>query len=202
MPKVRNKSARAMKIDRSKPVTLYLVRHGHYDLDDSYPAETGPPLSPLGRRQARRLARYLDRVRFDVIYVSTMRRAADTAEPVIARQPQAAVVRTGDLAEIQEGIIAPYRASPGAGRERRRVERFRRAIKSAHRPGANVLAVCHANVIRYILARALGADPKEGYRLMTHNTGISAVQYYKSGRTAFTVERINFLGHLCDDLVS
>jgi len=202
MSESEKKAARLMKIDKSKPVTLYLVRHGHYDFDSSAPLDIGPPLSPLGRRQARRLARYLSDVPFDVIYVSTMERAKNTAEPVILAQPRAKIVHTTDIAEIQEGLIAPYRPSPGAAKERKRVERFMSGILAKHKGGQTLLAICHANVIRYILAGALGAKPSEGYRLMTHNTGISIVEYYKSGRAAFAVQAINFLGHLTQDMIS
>jgi len=191
-----------LKITPAKPMRLYLVRHGHYELDPSSPLYPGPALSPLGRRQARRLAAYLDSVRFDFIYVSTMTRARGTAEPVIRRQPRAKVIYTSDIAEIREGIIAPYPPGAGSGGDRRRVERFAARLASAHRPGETVLAVCHANVIRYFLARAVGAPLKEGARFQTHNTGISVIEYYRTGRIAFTVERINFFGHLPADMVT
>ena len=200
-PLTRN-AANPLLIDDSKPVTLYLARHGHYDLDPSYPLEVGPSLSSVGRRQAARLARYFDTVRLDLIYVSTMTRAAETAAPVIERQKRARVVRTGDIAEIHEGHIARYRISPRFGHERRRVERFIGGIPGRHKPGQKLLAVCHANVIRYSLARALGAPPKEGARLQVHNTGLSVVECYHTGRVAFTVERINYSGHLTPRMVT
>ena len=63
---------------------LILVRHGK-------PAEAGdaptgnPPLSEPGHDQARRVARFLEHEPIELIVHSGMQRAAQTAEPLIAR---------------------------------------------------------------------------------------------------------------------
>ena len=73
---------------------LLLIRHGlpeHVENRDGKPAD--PPLSELGRVQARRLSEWLARERIDRLYTSPMARAYQTAEPLAERfglEPEAA----------------------------------------------------------------------------------------------------------------
>ncbi len=62
---------------------LFLVRHGQPDWAPGKVARTDPDLTEIGTEQAKRVAHrlaYLDRV--DELWSSTLRRAAQTAEPV------------------------------------------------------------------------------------------------------------------------
>ena len=62
---------------------LLLIRHGlpeHVETTDGSPAD--PPLSALGRRQAQRMAEWLQGERIDRLYSSPMVRARETAAPL------------------------------------------------------------------------------------------------------------------------
>ncbi|HEX6946007.1 MAG TPA: histidine phosphatase family protein [Acidimicrobiia bacterium] len=62
---------------------LILVRHGQPDWTPGQKQRNDPDLTETGRRQALRVARRLAELeKVDEIWVSTMRRAAQTAEPV------------------------------------------------------------------------------------------------------------------------
>src|SRR5579872_1099705 len=75
-------SARAQSIRRSghsyRPLTIYIVRHAEKanDRDDS-------PLAPRGKAYARGLASILNDQRITVVLTSDLRRARDTARPLI-----------------------------------------------------------------------------------------------------------------------
>ena len=88
---------------------LLLVRHGESqaaDPDRPFPFVDGrgdPELSPLGREQAVRVADRLAATRVDAIYVTSLRRTAETAAPLAARlglvptvEPALAEVRLGE----------------------------------------------------------------------------------------------------------
>ncbi len=65
---------------------LLLIRHAlpeHVENPDGEPAD--PPLSELGRVQARRLTEWLAREKIDRLYTSPMARAVQTAEPLAER---------------------------------------------------------------------------------------------------------------------
>ena len=70
---------------------LLLIRHGESQAaypDKPFPLVDGhadPELAEEGREQAERLAERLGRTRIDAIYVTTLRRTAQTAAPLAAR---------------------------------------------------------------------------------------------------------------------
>ena len=65
---------------------LYLIRHGqsYVNLSDWTGGNTDEPLTALGQQQAQALAAWLPNTlaEVDMIYASTMRRAAETAAPL------------------------------------------------------------------------------------------------------------------------
>ena len=167
---------------------LVLVRHGASA--DSIEGETfelvegqgDPPLSDVGRHQAELLAARLGHELFDGMYVSTLRRTAETAAPLVDRTGMTPVVdadlrevflgeweggllrqKAADHDPVLEQVFAEQRwdVIPGAesrevfgGRLRRAVER----IAAAH-PGGRVIVFSHGASIGEILAQATGSDP-------------------------------------------
>ncbi len=72
---------------------VVLVRHAQPDWEPDGRAVDHPVLTPFGQEQARRAAAELAREHFDHFYVSPLRRAVETAEPIAAAlgmQPQQA----------------------------------------------------------------------------------------------------------------
>jgi broad specificity phosphatase PhoE len=61
---------------------IVLVRHGQPDWEPDGRARDEPELTALGRAQAEATARALAAERFDALYVSPLRRARATAEPI------------------------------------------------------------------------------------------------------------------------
>jgi probable phosphoglycerate mutase len=167
---------------------LLLVRHGASA--DSVEGETfelvegqgDPPLSTAGRHQAELVGLRLAQEPFDALYVSTLQRTAQTAEPLVARCGLTPVVdadlREVFLGEWEGGLLRQKAADqdplwetvlreqrwdvvPGAesrevfgGRLRRAVER----IVAAH-PGGLVVAFSHGAAIGEILAQATSSAP-------------------------------------------
>src|SRR5690349_16760096 len=62
---------------------IWLVRHA--DVYDQGELEPDPPLSPLGHRQAERLAQRLKSVGMRAVYASPLRRAQQTAAALTAQ---------------------------------------------------------------------------------------------------------------------
>jgi len=167
---------------------LLLVRHGQSE--DAvegrdfarFEGHADPPLSALGREQARRLAARLVTEPLDAVYVTSLRRTAETAAPVAAATGHVPVVEH-DLREIYLGdwegwvfeqkfvdrdplalqLVEEERWDliPGcepidgfAARVRAGIER----IATAH-PDGRVLVVVHGGVIGEVLAQASGSRP-------------------------------------------
>jgi probable phosphoglycerate mutase len=167
---------------------LLLVRHGASA--DSVEGESfelvegqgDPPLSPVGRHQAEQVALRLAADPIDGVYVSTLRRTAETAAPLVERTGLSPVV-DADLREVYlgewEGGLLRQRAADGdpifeqllreqrwdvvPGAESRAVfgDRLRHAVEriAATHPGGRVVVFSHGAAIGESLALASGAAP-------------------------------------------
>jgi len=167
---------------------LVLVRHGASA--DSIEGETfelvegqgDPPLSDVGRHQAELLAARLGHELFDGMYVSTLRRTAETAAPLVDRTGMTPVVeadlrevflgeweggllrqKAADHDPVLEQVFAEQRWDVIAGAESREVfgGRLRQAVEriAAAHPGGRVVVFSHGASIGEILAQATGSDP-------------------------------------------
>lgn len=165
---------------------LLLIRHG-----ESVPARPGEPfplvdghgdpeLSPQGRHHAECVARRLSSQRLDAIYVTTLRRTAQTAEPLarlLGMTPRvAADLREVHLGEWEGGLFRRMVAEnhpiaqrmlteqrwdviPGAEPAARFATRVRAAVQrlAADHPGQRLAVFTHSGVIGQVLALASGA---------------------------------------------
>ncbi|MEV4224589.1 histidine phosphatase family protein [Nonomuraea sp. NPDC049725] len=167
---------------------VLLVRHGESEParpDRPFPLVDGhgdPELAPEGREQAERVARRLAAERVDAVYVTTLRRTAQTAAPLAARLGLAPVVEPGlrevHLGEwegglfrrmVAEGHPAARRmtaeerwdAIPGAEPAAAFSGRVRDALArlAAAHPDGRIVVVTHAGVIAEALAQATGSRP-------------------------------------------
>lgn len=167
---------------------LVLVRHGESAparFDRPYPYQDGhgdPELAPQGREQAQRIAERFGNEHFDAIYVTTLRRTAQTAQPLAERlglvprvEPD---LREVHLGEWEGGLLRKHVAEnhplavrlhaeqrwdviPGAESNeqlRKRVGAGVRRIAQAH-PDQRVLVVAHGGAIGQLLAMATGSEP-------------------------------------------
>jgi probable phosphoglycerate mutase len=181
---------------------LILVRHGasadavegeEFELVNG---QGDPPLSPVGRQQAELVAQRLARYEIEAIYISTLRRTAETAAP-LARLTGMTPIVEPDLREVFLGEweggqfrqkvadgdpvalrmmaeerwdVVPGAESTDAFRDRLRgaVER----IAVAHR-GQAVVAFSHGAAIGEILAQTTRSRPMAF--LYSDNTAIARV---------------------------
>lgn len=167
---------------------LLLVRHGESEAaveGETFARVDGhgdPPLAPEGRSQAERLAERLAHEQIDAIYVTSLRRTAETAAPLARRLGLVPQVER-DLREVHMGdweggvfrqkvadndpivhqMIAAQRwdVVPGAESADAFATRLRDAvgrIVDAH-PGQRVVAVAHGGSIGELLHQATGSQP-------------------------------------------
>jgi probable phosphoglycerate mutase len=159
---------------------LLLIRHGlpeRIENDDGTPAN--PPLSPSGRDQAERVARWLEGVAIDAIYASPLERARQTAEPL-------ARLRGIDV-EIRDGV-REYDADaevyvPLEDLKAQDYDAWKRLVSGgyapevdflafhhtviaavediiASNPGRRVAVFCHGGVVNAWAAHVLGMKPQ------------------------------------------
>ena len=168
--------------------TLLLIRHGESQParpDAPFPVVDGhsdPALAPEGREQAERVAGRLGALHIDAIYVTTLRRTAQTAAPLARMLGITPAVAPG-LREVHLGawegglfrkMVAErhplaermwaeerWDVIPGAEPAPALAARVREAIEqlAAAHPGQRLAVFTHGGVIGQALALASGSRP-------------------------------------------
>ena len=180
---------------------LYLVRHGAYAIDPARDESPGPGLLPLGVAQARLAGARLAALpfRFDAISASPMTRAHETARVIAADLPGARIEIDAELAEctpptwrteVTADESAESLAACAATLDRVFARRFVPAAGAERRE----LIVAHGNVIRYLVTRALRADPKAWLEMSVHHASLTVIRVEPDGRCK--VIALGDAGHL------
>ncbi|HWB66424.1 MAG TPA: histidine phosphatase family protein [Mycobacteriales bacterium] len=199
---------------------LLLVRHGESaPAREDRPAakvegQTDPELAPEGREQAERLADRLALEHIDAIYVTTLRRTAETAAPLAARlgitpqiEPDLREVylgewegatfrkNTSELHPIAVQMFTEQRwdVIPGAESIESLHTRTKAAVNriAAAHPDQRVVVVAHGGVIGAIISMGTGA---ENFAFITaDNASISQVVV---NGDSWMVRRFNDTTHL------
>lgn len=203
----------------SELTRLVLVRHGQtaYSVERRWSGHNEQPLSDEGRVMAEKLAGRLRGAGCAALYVSPIRRARETAQPIAAAlgiepviEPTLAECHFGEwdgrsfreVGEVDpERFAAWLRGEAPAGgngeslpQMAARVEAWMAVAAESH-PGCAIVAVSHAGPIKAALRHALGVPFDAVYRLQQDLASISVVER-ASG--TWWVRAVNDTAHLLD----
>jgi len=189
---------------------VILVRHGQYEMD--HKDRNKKVLTQLGREQAAvtgdRL-KALD-IKFNRMTISTMVRAQETGNIIGEKFPE---LPKEHCSLLQEG--APYPPVPSSKawtpdrsqtffQDNPRIEgAFRKYIHRAspsQTEDSYDLIVCHGNVIRYFVCRALQFPPEGWLRMSTGNCGLTWLTIRPNGNVS--LRNFGDTGHLPPDMVT
>jgi broad specificity phosphatase PhoE len=195
-----------------------LVRHGEstWNAERRIQGQLDPPLTELGREQARRLAARFRSRPAAALYASDLCRASQTAEPV-EQVLEMEAAPTRELREIalgdwegktREDLIAEFPdlwsawarepdwdlvpGGEGAEPFERRVRAILADLFDRH-PGGDVVVVTHGGVIQTALAGVVGRRTRGVFPFVIHNASLTVLQRF-GGRTVVTV--VNDTCHL------
>ena len=200
-------SARAADAQAPAERTIVLVRHGNYVPDPKIDDKIGPPLSPLGMAQAALAGARLRAMPggFDGMYVSPMQRARDTAAIIGASFPGRHFEVVDDLAEctpptwrteVMKDVSPKELAACAAALDRDFARFFKPAVGRPQRD----LLVCHGNVIRYLVTRALRVDTKAWLEMSVGHASLTVIRVQPDGR--MKVIAVGDVGHIPPNLQS
>jgi serine/threonine-protein phosphatase PGAM5 len=181
--------------------TIILVRHGYYLPDANADPKLGPHLAPIGVAQAHLVGARLAGLptRFDTMYVSPVQRARDTAAVIAGDFPDRHFEIVDDLAEC----TPPTRRTEATVGEKpadlvackKQFDRlFAHYFTPAHGHAQTELMVCHGNVIRNMVVRALGVDSQAWLEMSVGNASITKILIEPDGR--FKVIAVGDVGHI------
>jgi serine/threonine-protein phosphatase PGAM5 len=185
--------------------TLYLVRHGSYVPDPRADPQAGPSLTPLGIAEARLVAARLAGmpVHFDAITSSTLARARETAAIIHESLTNVPF----DSSSLLTECTPPLPASLRGGSEKAMADCasrldtvFRKYFTPAAEGDRNELLVCHGNVIRYLVMKALNADPKGWLGNTVAHASLTIIRVGPDG--SMNVLAVGDVGHIPPNMVS
>ena len=187
--------------------TIVLVRHGNYVDDPGADPRLGPHLSPLGVAQAHLVGARLAGLptRFDALYASPLQRARDTAAVIAGDFPGRRFEVVDDLAECtpptrRTEVTAHDKPGDLAACRDQLDRAFARFFRPAVGHEETDLLVCHGNVIRYLVTRALGVDTRAWLEMSPGHASITRIRVEADGR--FKVVSVGDVGHLPPNLLT
>jgi serine/threonine-protein phosphatase PGAM5 len=185
--------------------TLYLIRHGFYDIHDERDPEVGKALLPLGIAQARLVGDRLRSfpVRFSILYSSTFTRARETALVIRQELDGLEVIESELLSECtpptwREDIMAECDSTELTECQEQLEAAFAKFFVPSLEGVRHEVLVCHGNVIRYFVTRVLGVDPLSWLRMSIGNCSLTIVRINSDG----TMKLLSFgdVGHIPPNL--
>jgi len=167
---------------------LYLIRHGEYDQDDERDPDVGRHLLGLGHAQARLVADRLAamNIEFTSIQASTMSRARETGEIVATRFPALELTLHRDIREClpttrRLDIMADESPEDVAECEANLNAAWDRLFTPAVGVDAHDIVLCHGNVIRWFVTRALAVDTEAWLGMSIANCSLTVIQVKPDG---------------------
>jgi probable phosphoglycerate mutase len=159
---------------------IWLVRHG--DCYEGMAEGSDPPLSPLGRTQAARLAKRVKRVGAAAVYSSPLRRAVETAQAIqddVHQDPRLVEI---DL-ELGDDSNLNFKESTASV-----IARMRSAIDDivAEHPGEHVVVVTHGIALMAYVSDVLQLEAGQ-LRLLPYYTSVSVVRALGDVRMVGTI---------------
>ena len=182
---------------------IHLVRHGHYAPSEATADPLEGSLTDLGREQAALTAQRLRQCPIDRIHYSSMRRAAETASILATAFPEVPLHSSELLWEFRWWKVFTDATQTLSDEELEQIEQTKQRIETAFRRYFTLSAtemeqreilVCHGNIIRYFICRALQTSVESLSSMESANCGISSLAIESNGRLMLLA--YNDVGHL------
>ena len=160
---------------------VILIRHGMYDRDSTVDEKTGNGLNPLGREQARLAGERLRAlpVRIGSLVSSDLLRARESAAiigGVLGMKPHAdSLLSECSPAFDRDRDSSAARRAEIEASEKQLAAAWGRYMRPAEGPDTYDVLVCHGNVTRWWVCRALGVDTRRWRSMDIGNGSLSVV---------------------------
>jgi serine/threonine-protein phosphatase PGAM5 len=192
---------------------LLLVRHGQYDAK-TINGVTDGNLTEIGQAQAEHTAQFLKSLPVTAIRHSTLIRATETAQIIVASLPNVPMTASKHLCECvpakpkaaeplteqwQEWLARQKLAPSDYRQQAAQAQHAYKMLFSSTEPGLEVV-VSSGNLIGYLIARAFGAPASHWIRTRVNLCSISKVFVTSNRSSVPLVESIGDMSHLPKEL--
>lgn len=188
--------------------TIYLVRHGFYDWDNDDDPDVGKALVTLGREQAGMIAARLDALPIDFtsLQASAMTRARQTGAIIAPHFPNLELQILRDIRECtmttrRQDIMDRLEPGEAAECEERLEQAWQRLfVPATAASDEHDIVVCHGNVIRWFVTKALGVDQTAWLGMSVANCSLTTIQVRADG--SFKILGVGDSGHIPDPMTT
>lgn len=187
--------------------TVYLIRHGEYDREDQRDPDVGKGLVPLGVAQARLVGSRLRGLPWEMtsLHSSTMTRARQTALVIGEDLPHLELETTRMLRECtpptwREDIMAEEDPADVEACRQQLEKAFAVFLAPSPAGDRHDVVVCHGNVIRYFVTRALKVDPLAWLGMSIGNCSLTVIKIAADG--SMKLMSYGDVGHLPPNLTT
>lgn len=192
--------------DKKGARSLYLIRHGEYNISDTSDAKIGKELTPLGIAQTRLLAARLKSmsVEFTSLTSSTMTRAHQTAMVLNQEFPNLELKQDELICECtpptwREDVMADETKSDLNNCVENLEEAFLEFfIPSQDANDRNDIIVCHGNVIRYFVTKVLKVDTMAWLQMSITNCSLTIIRIKPDG--TMKLDTFSDYGHIPENM--
>jgi len=174
---------------------VYLIRHGMYDRDRDVDEVVGNGLNALGHEQARLIGARLAAlpVRPASLIGSTYRRARETAEDIgailkMTPLSDSLIHECGPASDRQDGDAEEALCDSNL------VAAWAKYMTPSPEADRHDVLVCHGNVIRWFVSRAVHGDPRRWPWMEAANGSLTILSVRPDG--TFRLVCFNDVGHL------
>ena len=168
--------------------TVYLIRHGEYDSDDESDPTVGKALVPLGVAQARLVGARLRGmpVNFASLHSSTMTRARQTALVIGEEFPDLPLQSSGLISECtpptwRKDVMKDETPEDLNACTSQLEKAFPVYFAPSPEADRHDIVVCHGNVIRYFVTKALGVDTEAWLGMSIANCSLTVITVKADG---------------------
>lgn len=185
---------------------IYLVRHGQHDATHRPSDGRGPRLTDVGRVQAEYVGQRLQTLPIVAVHSSPLRRAVETTQIIMKAFPGRRRRTNPLLQECIPGIPrvnAEYFAHLSPKMLDTHLKQAESAFRVVFRPARGAvdrheIVVCHGNIMRYFVCRAMQIPIDTWGNIDIFNCGICEVIVESDGRIMLVSH--NDSGHLPYDI--
>lgn len=181
---------------------LYLIRNAQYNPE----GDNGGSLTDVGLKQATLTTQALRHVPVHAIYTAPYRQATETAKiiAILNRKipiQEMDVLRQYKVIDMMQDTLTRKMLMENSGDEpKQQLEAayamfFRLPDMQSH---SHELIICHANIIRDLICRAMNIKPESWAHMVIHNCGISVISIDEAGE--IDLAAYNDVAHLPDRL--
>ncbi len=171
---------------------VYLARHGEteWSLTGQHTGLTDLPLTERGERNARQLGKRLQPMKFETVYMSPLKRAADTCRLAgfgdqAELMPELVEWNYGDYEGRRTAEIHAERPNwdlfrdgcPGGESPQQVGARADRALTKIRSAAGNVLVFSSGHLLRVLAARWMEFAPEAGRHLLLSTASLSSLGY-------------------------